>query len=522
MSPVSRGRKGKQSKGSTRRLVVADVSSAVGSCDCPACSGADLDPQQLIDELIAGTADLLEAEDPLDAEIIGAAFVSIGALAGEGFEEALVNGFIPEIEARATPEALAMLLAIGSVTPDHVGKAAWTAADRLVGAGVARPRWAAELAEPMTVTDCWHLADPQGSASILACSFHRAGRSHAVMISVDHTDCGAASDILLLDTAQLPEMLAAMQATASAGGLAIRAETLDGAEFRWQAEKALDARGVHDSEDGFDEDLADPPVDEDGPGYPALAVLMRARMNVLPVPTKPAALHADSAAPSPLQMLTQLTQSGSSPFVAGIASAGSRSTGRLPAKRKKSAGPAPVYQIKVGLRGAKPPIWRRLQMSADISLARLHEVIQVAFGWEDSHLHVFETPYGNFGTADAELGHRAEAPVTLEQVAPAVNDKISYTYDFGDNWDHDILIEKVLDRDQKTAYPRCTGGRRAAPPEDCGGVWGYADLVEVLSDSANPEHRDRLEWLGLDDATEFAPERFDAEAVTRALSALRR
>jgi hypothetical protein len=315
-------------------------------------------------------------------------------------------------------------------------------------------------------------------------------------------------------------MLEAMQASASAGGLAINAEKLDGAEFRWQVEKALDARGVHDSEDGYDEDLTDLPVDEDGPGYPPLAVLTRARMNVLPVPTKPAAPHADSV--SPLQMLTQLTQGGSGPFVAGVPSAGRRSTGKLPAKRKKSAGPAPVYQIKVGLRGAKPPIWRRLQVSADISLARLHEVIQVAFGWEDSHLHVFETPYGRFGTADAELGHRAEAPVTLEQVAPGVNDKISYTYDFGDNWDHDILIEKVLDRDQKTTYPRCTGGRRAAPPEDCGGVWGYADLMEILSDPANPEHRDRLEWLGLDDATDFTPERFDAEAVTRALSALRR
>ena len=177
----------------------------------------------------------------------------------------------------------------------------------------------------------------------------------------------------------------------------------------------------------------------------------------------------------------------------------------LPAKRKKSDPPAPVYQIKVGLRGAKPPIWRRLEVPADISLARLHSVIQIAFGWGNSHLHVFETPYGSFGTADADLGHRSDAEVSLEQVAPAVKSKLRYTYDFGDDWDHDILVEKVLDPDGTAPLPRCTGGRRAAPPDDCGGIWGYAELVEILSDPADPEHQDRLEWLGLDDAADSTP-----------------
>ena len=196
----------------------------------------------------------------------------------------------------------------------------------------------------------------------------------------------------------------------------------------------------------------------------------------------------------------------------------------LPAERKKSDWPVPVYQIKVGLRGARPPIWRRLEVPADISLARLHTVIQIAFGWDDSHLHVFETPYGSFGSPDADLGHRSETSVTLEQVAPAANSKLRYTYDFGDDWEHDILVEKVfdyemtLDHEMTTAYPRCTGGRRAAPPDDCGGIWGYAELVEVLNDPADQEHKDRLEWLGLDDAAEFDPDRFDAEAITRTLS----
>jgi hypothetical protein len=527
MSPVSRGRKGKQNKKSTRRPARPDVLRVADTCDCPACSGADLDPQQLTDELIAGAADLVESEDPLDAEIVGATFVSIGTLAGEDFEEALVGGFIPAFEARATTEALAVLLAIGSVAQGRAREAASVAADRLVKAGVARPGWAGELQEPVTVADCWRLYDPQGTASMLACSFHRAGRSHAVVISVDHLDCGAADDILLVDADQLPEALEMMRAGGRDSGLEITTEALDAAEFRWQVEKALNARAVHDADDLPDEDMTDLPVDEDGPGYPALAVLVRARMNALPVPSKPAAAHGDEGdggvGLTALRMLAQLADSGGSPFGARapIGSRGRTAVAALPAKRKKSDRPAPVYQIKVGLRGAKPPIWRRLEVPADISLARLHLAIQIAFGWDDSHMHVFETPYGSFGIADADLGHRAEAPVTLEQVAPAVNSKLRYTYDFGDDWEHDILVEKVLDHDETAAYPRCTGGRRAAPPDDCGGIWGYAELVEVLNDPADPEHEDRLEWLGLDDAADFDPDRFDAEAVTQALAALR-
>jgi hypothetical protein len=527
MSPVSRGRKGKKDKKSIRRPALPDVFGAADECDCPSCSAADFDPQQLIDELIAGGADLVGSDDPLDAELVGAAFVSIGALAGEAFEEALVDGFIPQFEARSSCEALAMLLAIGSVAQGQAGKAAWAAADRLAEAGIARPGWAAELGEPVTVADCWRLDDSQGTASMLACSFHRAGRSHAVVISVDHLDCGAAGDILLLDTDQLPEALEMMRAAGRDSGLEVTTQALDAAEFRWQIEKALDARAVHDADDLPTPGTDDIPVDEDGPGYPALAVLLRARMNALPVPSKPAAPHADEsdrrAGLTALQMLAQPAGNAGRPFGAGAPNAlrGRTAVAALPAKRKKSDRPAPVYQIKVGLRGAKPPIWRRLEVPADISLARLHTVIQLAFDWHDSHLHVFETLYGSFGTADAELGHRAEAPVTLEQVAPAVNSKLRYTYDFGDDWKHDILVEKVLDRNETAAYPRCTGGRRAAPPDDCGGTWGYADLVEILNDPTDPQHNDRLEWLGLDDAADFDPDRFDAKAVTRALSALR-
>ena len=126
-----------------------------------------------------------------------------------------------------------------------------------------------------------------------------------------------------------------------------------------------------------------------------------------------------------------------------------------------------------------------------------------------------------FGRADRELGHRAETPVTLEQVAAQAADKIRYTYDFGDDWVHEIVVEKILDRDPVLDYPCCTGGRRAAPPDDCGGIWGYDELVEVLADPDHPEHKERLEWLGLDDASQFDPAAFDLDEVNRALAKLR-
>jgi hypothetical protein len=157
-------------------------------------------------------------------------------------------------------------------------------------------------------------------------------------------------------------------------------------------------------------------------------------------------------------------------------------------------------------------------VSADTSLAVLHSIIQIAFEWDDSHLHAFRTPYGEFGIADPELGLHPEAPVTLEQVASGARSAIRYVYDFGDDWEHDILVEKVLDRDENVSYPRCTGGRRAAPPEDCGGIWGYTDLMEILAEPAHPEHEDRLEWLGLHKAGDFDAASFDAAAITTALS----
>jgi hypothetical protein len=494
---------------SGRRSDLVVVGTVDEGCDCPACSGDGSDPEQMLAELLDGAAALADSEDPLEAEMAGALFVAMAAAGGDDSAAAFAQAFIPAIEARGTGTALIMLTAIGAAArggPEEVARAAVAAAGRLAASGVPAPSWAGELAKPTLAGPFVRLYDTEGMMSALFGSFQRAGREHAVMVIVDHENCGAAEDIYILDAADVP---AAMQDIRDGGrrdGLTIKTQPLEAPEWRWYVEQAMQERAVHDDEEALDAfDLID---EEVGPGYPVLAVLLRARLAAFPQPRKPknAVVEGHGVGESALGL-------------AFPAAARGRPQKLQPERRK--AGPAPVYQLKVSLRGAKPPIWRRLLVPGDINLARLHAILLAAFGWDGGHLHVFETPYGDFGRADRELGHRAEGSVTLKQVAPDVNDKIRYTYDFGDDWVHDIVVEKVLDADPTTTYPRCTGGKRAAPPDDCGGIWGYEELVDVLANPTHPEHEERLEWLGLDDASQFTPEVFDVEAVNRRLNALR-
>lgn len=386
--------------------------------------------------------------------------------------------------------SLTLLLGIGSVASglqQRVAMAATAAAGRLMAAGTPKPRWAEELAEPVRARECVRLYDTEDVNSVLVATFDRAGRGHAFVVIVDEQDCGAAADIIFADASAVPDLLDQLREDGRSDGLDIQAQYLDPAELRWHVEHALDARAVHDgglsADEWFDEEDED---DEDAaPPYPVLAVLVRARLADLPEARRPAGArerpHADLVGGE---------------FV--VPQFGRPAPAKLP-----------------------PPIWRRLLVPADTSLASLHGVILAAFGWHGGHMHAFETPYGGFGMADRELGHRAESPVTLEQVAPREKDKIQYTYDFGDDWVHEIVVEKVLDRDPALAYPRCTGGRRAAPPDDCGGGWEYAELVEILTDPQHPEHEERLDWLGLADAKQFDPAAFDVDEVNQALAGLR-
>ena len=164
-----------------------------------------------------------------------------------------------------------------------------------------------------------------------------------------------------------------------------------------------------------------------------------------------------------------------------------------------------IVQIKIKLLGVtKPPVWRRVQLRADTRLDQLHEILQAALGWENYHMHVFSFGEEEFSIPDPELGFSDERQVTLGELTD-LGARFRYTYDFGDNWEHEILVEDLLDVDPDTHYPVLVAAKGACPPEDCGGHWGYADLKAILADPNDEQHHEKLEWLGLDNATEFDP-----------------
>ena len=177
--------------------------------------------------------------------------------------------------------------------------------------------------------------------------------------------------------------------------------------------------------------------------------------------------------------------------------------------------PASIHQLKVTLQGIKPPIWRRMQVASESSLFALHHMLQAVMGWEGYHLYQFRVGQTHYGDPDPAYGPemRNAKTVKLSRLAPAPGAKFVYEYDFGDSWEHQIVVEKVAPAESGVSYPRCMAGKRAGPPEDCGGVWGYAELLEILQDPTHPEYEERMEWLGED----FDPETFDLDEINRAL-----
>ena len=177
-----------------------------------------------------------------------------------------------------------------------------------------------------------------------------------------------------------------------------------------------------------------------------------------------------------------------------------------------------IYQLKVTIKDIRPPIWRRLQVRGDITLAHLHDVLQTAFGWTDSHLHQFIIRGAYYGVPHPEdelwgTPMVDEGRARLKDVLGGGVKSFIYEYDFGDDWLHAIAVEKVLASEEGVVYPRCVTGRRACPPEDCGGPWGYAELLETVRDPEHPDHEELREWLG----EEFDPEAFDIDAVNAGL-----
>ncbi|HEX9088174.1 MAG TPA: plasmid pRiA4b ORF-3 family protein [Arthrobacter sp.] len=190
----------------------------------------------------------------------------------------------------------------------------------------------------------------------------------------------------------------------------------------------------------------------------------------------------------------------------------------------------PILQLKIMLNNSKPPVWRRVLVPAGMPLPQLHQVIQALFGWFDYHLHEFRTG-GIRGPAYAPVNlagdndsygdaSRDESKVTIGELLPAAGSTLSYTYDFGDNWVLAIKAEKVLPDDDGGQLPRCTAGRGAAPAEDSGGTWGWANVVQAVNDPRHEEHKEYREWLGMLPGDTLDPKAFDVDEANKDLADL--
>ena len=209
-----------------------------------------------------------------------------------------------------------------------------------------------------------------------------------------------------------------------------------------------------------------------------------------------------------------------------------------------------IYEIRITLNGSKPPIWRKVAVPSDITLGELHEVIQIVMGWDDDHLHQFILRDKGLKPSPREIAKRLQSgawddaffsrvrgervfvpttdpmgepmeamdgededAVTLAELCPKVKSKLVYEYDFGDDWDHTLEVQKIAEAEPGAKYPICLNGKGACPPEDCGGIWGYYDMLEAVADPKHERHEELLEWLG----DSFDPDAFDLEEVNAVL-----
>jgi Plasmid pRiA4b ORF-3-like protein len=421
----------------------------------------------LADLIEAWTPLLRRGVDPFTAELAGVEFLA--ALRSAEPDPNRVAEMLPVLVDDAAehggPAALAFLRTVAAVGPAPVRAPATQAADRLVADGLRDSPWAKDLGRPK-VGACFGYADELGAQEAVTVTFRYGRREHAIAVLMDHDLGGGIKDCWPTDEPE--EIRAGYQAFARGHGLQFREYEPDEAR----------------------------------------AILERA-LSRPPCPVQPDQIQD-------VEMYLDLLRSRT----ALLSDADSTAPRRKVTGRRDTSEGRTVHRLKMSLQGARPPIWRRLEVPSEISLQRLHLVIQAAFGWENYHLWVFETESGRYGTADRELDIRSAASRKLHDVAPRRGDRLVYTYDFGDDWEHVAMVEEIHPAQAGVTYPRCLAGRRAAPPEDCGGIWGYTELLEVLADDTHEDHADRLEWLGLTSAAEFDPARFDLDEINQALSDL--
>jgi hypothetical protein len=432
-------------------------------------------------ELTAAITDtLIEAvagvRTPLDAELALCHAFGPVELGVEGDEAerlqaliVLLSSVIRRAERVATADALALLRACAAIGPDLGRQTAALAASQVAAGGVPDRPWANRIGRP-TVLRAWRYGDVFGDQASVGVLFDYQGREHALMVLIDHQLGGGIKDCWVAEGRDARAMRTTL-ATQLAGEPGVVFEDV---------ETATAANLLRDA-------LACPPCPEQDDQIEDVAIhlyLVRSRTELL---------CELAGLPAPDQ-----------PEIGGE---------QQDPTEGEPVGEALVLRLKVSLTGIRPPVWRRIEVPARITLDALHRILQAAFGWTDSHLHCFEVPSGGRRGDGRILEGAVLRRTRLDSVADGPGDRLVYRYDFGDDWIHRIEVEDRLPADPTVDYPRCTGGRRAAPPEDCGGVPGYELLLEALADPEHPEHDELSAWV----PEGFDPARFDRAAVDHQL-----
>jgi len=422
--------------------------------------------------MLSWFAPLLESGcEPLEAELCGAEF--IGQLRGATPPNLDVTEVLTDIiggfASRRSAEVLAMMRVLAAVAPPPHRTLAGQSAERIARDGVVDMPWAADIGWPVPGR-CFGFADVHGNQRSLVLTFSYGPKVHALIVLIDYLLGGGIKDCYIADYTE-----------------SIRREYQKlgrDPDLTYSDVDLGEARAILAAALTCEPCPVEPDQIENVENYIDLVLV---RTAALPVPGKEAGRRIQTAAGS--------------------------AEPEIPARRQSP--PKNIHRLKVTLRGIKPPIWRRFEVPSHTTLERLHRVIQTSFGWSDYHLHVFDTAVGRYGTSDpdGDIYNFSDAHKKLSAVADWPGDRLLYTYDFGDNWELDIVVEAVQPAEPGVAYPRCTGGRRAGPPEDCGGTWGYGKLLNVLADPGHQEHETYLEWLGIETAAEHDPDAFDIDVI---------
>ncbi len=174
-----------------------------------------------------------------------------------------------------------------------------------------------------------------------------------------------------------------------------------------------------------------------------------------------------------------------------------------------------IYLLRVSINDIDPPISRSIRVQSTIDLWQLHMILQVSIGWTNSHLHEFIYNGKRYGSPDPESGGDIidEYRTSLRTILKEPGDILLYLYDFGDGWEHDIELDKVLPYSRDAAFPACLAAERNCPPEDVGGPIGYQEFLKAYGDPSHPEHTNMIEWAGKD----FDPKTFDTHEVNEFL-----